>query len=109
VKSISYSIQTVLSNKSPQDARIQVELALIELLQDDDVDVRQDTATIVSGAFGLSAPVLYERGVELVYRQLLKEQSPFLVSILNERMNQQVDLGEKMIEIHCIGNSLFFF
>jgi hypothetical protein len=109
VKSISYSIQTVLSDKSPQDARIQVELALIELLQDDDVDVRQDTAKIVSDAFGLSAPVLYERGVELVYRQLLKEQSPSLVSILNERMNQQVDLGKKMIEIHCIGNSLFFF
>ncbi|KAI8891289.1 hypothetical protein K501DRAFT_235278 [Backusella circina FSU 941] len=92
VKSISYSISTVLSDKSPQDARIQVELALIELLQDDDVDVRQDTANIVSGALHLSAPVLYERGVELVYRELVKEQSQSLVSILAERMNQQVDL-----------------
>ncbi|KAG1120760.1 hypothetical protein G6F42_012679 [Rhizopus arrhizus] len=74
VKSLGFtSTQVFTSNfdASVEDARVTAALAITQLLQDDDVDVRDDTASIVSRALHLKAPVHHERALELVHRHLL--------------------------------------
>ncbi|KAL9548457.1 hypothetical protein MBANPS3_005670 [Mucor bainieri] len=73
VKSLGFtSTQVFMSafDASVEDARVTAALAITQLLQDDDVDVRDDTATIVSRALCLKAPVHHERALELVHRHL---------------------------------------
>lgn len=60
---------------SVEDARVTAALAITQLLQDDDVDVRDDTANIVSEALCLKAPVHHERALELVHRHLISRFS----------------------------------
>ncbi|OAD04769.1 hypothetical protein MUCCIDRAFT_79865 [Mucor lusitanicus CBS 277.49] len=74
VKSLGFtSTQVFMSEFDPsvEDARVTAALAITQLLQDDDVDVRDDTATIVSHALRLKAPVHHERALELVHRHLI--------------------------------------
>ncbi|KAI8366706.1 putative death-receptor fusion protein-domain-containing protein [Radiomyces spectabilis] len=51
---------------------ILVKQSMIQLLQDDDIDVRDAMASMVSDALDLVSPVHPERAVELVYLQLQK-------------------------------------
>ncbi|CAO3622452.1 unnamed protein product [Mucor fragilis] len=74
VKSLAFTSTQVFMSKfdlSVEDARVTAALAITQLLQDDDVDVRDDTATIVSHALCLKAPVHHERALELVHRHLV--------------------------------------
>ncbi|CEP08348.1 hypothetical protein [Parasitella parasitica] len=76
VKSLSFTSSQVLMSESVQDAQVKATLAITQLLQDDDVDVRNDTAAIVSDALGLkAAPVHHERALELVHRHLISQFS----------------------------------
>lgn len=52
------------------DARVTAMLTITQLLQDDDIDVREETAVFVSQALALSVPVHHERALELVHRHL---------------------------------------
>ncbi|KAI8341979.1 putative death-receptor fusion protein-domain-containing protein [Chlamydoabsidia padenii] len=77
VKSIEFTakhlfMHTVQLGEAADSARTSVELAIIQLLQDDDSDVRHNVATIVSDALQLTTPVHPERAVELVHRHLTK-------------------------------------
>lgn len=54
------------------DAKVAVFISITQLLQDDDVDVRMDTAQIVSDALHLQSPVHHERALELVNRYLIE-------------------------------------
>lgn len=45
-------------------------LTITQLLQDDDIDVREETASLVSYALSLQVPVHHERALELVHRYL---------------------------------------
>lgn len=58
------------SNDDTHSARITALTSITQLLQDDDVDVRADTADIVSYAMQLQTPVHHERALELVHKYL---------------------------------------
>ncbi|KAG1310778.1 hypothetical protein G6F64_004314 [Rhizopus arrhizus] len=58
------------SNDDTYNARITALTSITQLLQDDDVDVRADTADIVSYAMQLQTPVHHERALELVHKYL---------------------------------------
>lgn len=58
------------SNDDTYSARITALTSITQLLQDDDVDVRADTADIVSYAMQLQTPVHHERALELVHKYL---------------------------------------
>ncbi|KAI8097284.1 putative death-receptor fusion protein-domain-containing protein [Halteromyces radiatus] len=75
VKSIEFTakhlfMHTIQLGEEADGARTLAELAIIQLLQDDDIDIRQNMATIVSEALQLVAPVHPERAVELIHRHL---------------------------------------
>ena len=61
------------ADQEREQARVTACLAIAQLLQDDDIDVRQDTASIVSRALGLPAPVHHERALELVHLFLTRQ------------------------------------
>ncbi|KAI9264395.1 putative death-receptor fusion protein-domain-containing protein [Phascolomyces articulosus] len=54
-----------------------VQLTITQLLQDDDIDIRNSVAEITSKALKLTAPVHAERATELVYINLSKSQHHF--------------------------------
>ncbi|CAO3700663.1 unnamed protein product [Rhizopus stolonifer] len=75
VKSINHACFFLFSNSEEYSdnictARIAALISITQLLQDDDVDVRVDTADIVSKAMRLQTPVHHERALELVHRYL---------------------------------------
>jgi hypothetical protein len=87
VKSIQFTstqVFTTTSTDNMDSARVATGLAITQLLQDDDVDVRDDTASIVSKALVLQAPVHHERALELVHKYLTSQlgQSQLLESSL---------------------------
>lgn len=88
VKSLQFTSTQVFAStfdgNNKEDARVTAGLAMAQLLQDDDVDVRDDTACIVSEALALQAPVHHERALELVHKYLTSrfDQSQLLESTL---------------------------
>ncbi|KAG0183361.1 hypothetical protein DFQ28_008852 [Apophysomyces sp. BC1034] len=77
---------------SIDSATVSVQLAIIQLLQDDDIDVRHMMAGVVSDALQLPAPVHPERAVELVYLHLGK-RSTYSIH-LQEYLSQVVSGGK---------------
>lgn len=86
-------------HKGIEDARVTAALAITQLLQDDDVDVRDDIARIVSKALCLEAPVHHERALELVHKYLTSrfEQSQLLESSLTKTLAGSVSLRELVL------------
>ncbi|RCH98462.1 hypothetical protein CU097_011572 [Rhizopus azygosporus] len=76
VKSIKHASKFLFSQEqsmnTARDAKVAVLISITQLLQDDDVDVRMDTAQIVSDALHLQSPVHHERALELVNRYLIE-------------------------------------
>lgn len=76
VKSIKHASNFLFSQEqsmnTAHDAKVAVLISITQLLQDDDVDVRIDTARIVSDALHLQCPVHHERALELVNRYLIE-------------------------------------
>ncbi|KAG0244170.1 hypothetical protein BGW41_000157 [Actinomortierella wolfii] len=78
MESIAFFAAQLLSTSSisHQDGAVPAELmlfsTLIRLLQDDDVDVRDETAVLVSKGLGLDFAVIAERVLVLLYDELLK-------------------------------------
>ncbi|ORZ21579.1 putative death-receptor fusion protein-domain-containing protein [Absidia repens] len=75
VKSISFTakhlfMHTIQLGEAADRARTFVELAIIQLLQDDDADIRYNMAAIISEALQLKSPAHPERTVELVNQHL---------------------------------------
>ncbi|CAO3590067.1 unnamed protein product [Absidia cylindrospora] len=75
VKSISFTakhlfMHTIQLGEAADSARTFVELAIIQLLQDDDADIRYNMAAIISEALQLKSPAHPERAVELVNQHL---------------------------------------
>lgn len=77
-----------------EDAKVTAALAITQLLQDDDVDVRNDTALIVSDALRLQAPVHHERALELVHQFLTSQfdKSSLLESTLKKSLSGEQSL-----------------
>ncbi|KAI7907871.1 putative death-receptor fusion protein-domain-containing protein [Cokeromyces recurvatus] len=77
-----------------ENARIIAALAITQLLQDDDVDVRNDIAAIVSRALHLQAPVHHDRALEIVHRYLTTQfsTSKSLESILMTRLTDNSNI-----------------
>ncbi|KAF7721980.1 hypothetical protein EC973_003893 [Apophysomyces ossiformis] len=73
-ESIRYIANSLFTQDEPymDSAALSAQLAIVRLLQDDDIDVRHSMASVVSDALSLSAPVHPERAVELVYKHLSK-------------------------------------
>ncbi|GAA5795031.1 hypothetical protein HPULCUR_000382 [Helicostylum pulchrum] len=92
VKSLQFTSTQVFANtletNDKEDARVTAALAMTQLLQDDDVDVRDDTACIVSEALQLPAPVHHERALELVHKYLTSrfDQSKLLKTSLQNTL-----------------------
>lgn len=109
VKSLRFTSTQVFSsifesnNKSIEDARVTAALALTQLLQDDDIDVRDDTANIVSNALALPAPVHHERALELVHKYLTSrfDQSVLLESTLAHTLAGTISL-RKLIRVNSV-------
>ncbi|GAB5587982.1 hypothetical protein Unana1_02882 [Umbelopsis nana] len=64
IKSVNLTNEMVATN-----------MAIVQLLQDDDVDVRQDMAAIVSKAIGLQMNVDCEKALEIMYQHMLQNYS----------------------------------
>ncbi|KAI9246127.1 putative death-receptor fusion protein-domain-containing protein [Sporodiniella umbellata] len=85
VKSINHASLFLFSKTEKQDddayrAKVSAFLSVIQLLQDDDIDVRTDMAEIVSKAMFLQTSVHHERALELVHKYLINafSESAFL-------------------------------
>lgn len=100
VKSLQFTSTQVFAStfdeNKKEDARVTAGLAMGQLLQDDDVDVRDDTACIVSEALRLQAPVHHERALELVHRFLTGrfDQSRLLETALANTLAGPESLGK---------------
>jgi hypothetical protein len=78
VKSLTYTSKQIFKTTFKEaedqvnvdDARVTAILTITQLLQDDDIDVREETAAFVSHALSLPVPVHHERALELVHRHL---------------------------------------
>ncbi|KAI7853486.1 putative death-receptor fusion protein-domain-containing protein [Circinella umbellata] len=70
VESIRFMAMHIFENEETT----QVQLTITQLLQDDDIDIRNAIAEITSKALVLEAPVHPERATELVYSNLSKSQ-----------------------------------
>ncbi|CAO3651150.1 unnamed protein product [Cunninghamella echinulata] len=100
VKSIEFIAEKLLMNgsslgKEGNEARIIVEMAIIQLLQDDDIDIRHNMAKIVSEALALKSPVHPERAVELVHSHLASspKYNPSLHTSLSQLLIGSDNLG----------------
>ncbi|KAI8363968.1 hypothetical protein EDC96DRAFT_208244 [Choanephora cucurbitarum] len=84
------------ADQEREQARVTACLAIAQLLQDDDIDVRQDTASIVSRALGLPAPVHHERALELVHLFLTRQfcQSSPLQAHLIQTLSEDYTLSQ---------------
>jgi hypothetical protein len=118
VKSLQFTSTQVFAStfdnvhKGIEDARVTAGLAITQLLQDDDVDVRDDTARIVSQALCLQAPVHHERALELVHKYLTSrfDQSHLLESSLAKTLAGAESLRKYFrIEIGSAHMSNYFF
>ncbi|KAI8979250.1 putative death-receptor fusion protein-domain-containing protein [Mycotypha africana] len=105
VKSLQYSADNLFAGNEEENdfkdsnaanARINALLTIIRLLQDDDADVRDDVAFIVSKALGLEAPVHHERALEVVHKYLTNRfaDSEFLKAICAKHLADEASLGE---------------
>lgn len=132
VKSLQFTSTQVFAStfdeNNKEDARVTAGLAMAQLLQDDDVDVRDDTACIVSEALQLQAPVHHERALELVHKFLTGrfDQSNLLESALSNilagpeslrkykakkmRVNEKTDkyIVETVLENECSQSKVLF-
>ncbi|KAL0077011.1 putative death-receptor fusion protein-domain-containing protein [Phycomyces blakesleeanus] len=77
VESTHFTAKTVFAyanetNDAVDEMKATVQFVIAQLLQDDDIDIRNNTANIVSVALRLPAPVHPERAVELVNLHLSK-------------------------------------
>ncbi|KAI8146003.1 putative death-receptor fusion protein-domain-containing protein [Fennellomyces sp. T-0311] len=92
------SIRFMAMHIFESEKTIKVRLTLTQLLQDDDIDIRNSMAEIVSKALQLSAPVHSERATELVYINLSKSQQH-----LEELSSSLLDvlLGEVDLQTTC--------
>ncbi|ORX55175.1 hypothetical protein DM01DRAFT_1407189 [Hesseltinella vesiculosa] len=101
-KSIEFSakqlfMKTTQMSEEADDARILVELAIVELLQDDDIDIRQHASAIVSDALQLTTPVHSDRALELVHQHLT--QGSVYSAHLQENMTQTLIGDDKLKSI----------
>jgi hypothetical protein len=89
-----FSVETNKVGQGVQDAKVTAALAITQLLQDDDIDVRDDSAVIVSEALRLQAPVQHERALELVHQFLTSQfdTSALLESTLTKSLSGEQSL-----------------
>ncbi|KAI7864734.1 putative death-receptor fusion protein-domain-containing protein [Spinellus fusiger] len=76
------------------EVKAKIQLTIVQLLQDDDIDVRHTTALIASNALQLQAPVHSERAIELVNLHFAKntKYSIKLQSLLLQSLQGEQDL-----------------
>ncbi|OZJ04117.1 hypothetical protein BZG36_02864 [Bifiguratus adelaidae] len=90
VHSLRWIASVIFQHPDPEQDQVLVSIlfTIIRLLQDDDVDVRNDMAAIVSHALAIKGVVLPERAVELVYTYTVQHypHSSYFHSLLLERL-----------------------
>jgi uncharacterized protein HemY len=100
-----FGVETNNVSQGIEDAKVTAALAITQLLQDDDVDVRDDSAIIVSEALKLQAPVHHERALELVHQFLTSQfdASALLESTLIRSLSgeQSLRMYYEIIKMIC--------
>ncbi|KAI8985419.1 putative death-receptor fusion protein-domain-containing protein [Pilobolus umbonatus] len=108
IKSLQYIAPYIFNDQEDlfvtrtENAHVIVGLTIIQLLQDDDVDIRDNTANMITSSMKLQAPIHHERALELVHRYLVQNQGDSnqlvtsLMSILSSGKNLQTVCKESM-------------
>ncbi|KAI9028199.1 putative death-receptor fusion protein-domain-containing protein [Phycomyces nitens] len=101
VESTQFTAKNVFAYDNETDDAVDemkatVQFVITQLLQDDDIDIRNNTANIVSAVLQLPAPVHPERAVELVNLHLSKnaKYSTHLQSLLMNVFEAEQSLGK---------------
>ncbi|KAI9318499.1 putative death-receptor fusion protein-domain-containing protein [Dichotomocladium elegans] len=92
-----------------EPAMLHVQHMITQLLQDDDIDIRHTTATIVSDALLLPTPVHPERATELVYSHLgnVKYNLRMIQTLLQGHLQGEHDLRSNCNEELSVVKALF--